>query len=83
MIAPDIDKNPPAGVHYIHTENLYTGYHKDYNKKKVEQKVSVNPFVTALKQHIAAEDMCNSKKSKKHPTKLYDGLLKCDLFQKH
>lgn len=60
MIAPDIDNNPPAGVNYIHLENLYTGYHKEYNKKKVEQKVSANPFSTALKQHIAAEDMCKS-----------------------
>lgn len=60
MIAPDIDKNPPAGVNYIHLENLYTGYHKEYNKKKVEQKISANPFSTALKQHIAAEDMCKS-----------------------
>lgn len=60
MIAPEIDKHPPSGVHYIHSENLNDGYQK-YNKEKFMQKVDTNPFSTALKTHFASIDICKSK----------------------
>lgn len=61
VISPDLDKNPPAGVHYIHMENQYDDQRDELLKGMLSTTEHPGPFAEVLFLHQICINYCQSK----------------------
>lgn len=61
VISPDLDKNPPAGVHYIHMENQYNEIRDGFLREALGATKENSPFLDIFLLQSLCVEYCRSK----------------------
>ncbi|XP_031638676.1 UDP-glucuronosyltransferase 2C1-like [Contarinia nasturtii] len=61
VISPDIDKNPPPGIHYILIENQYTDVNRQFLKEMLSAPGATSLIQDALAMFKVRTDICEAQ----------------------
>ena len=62
VISPDIDKNPPPGVHYILIEDQYTEENREFVKEMLAMNQAVDPTFEVYELFALSIEFCRGVK---------------------